>query len=529
MRRLLLVLAMAMVATLIPAGSSLATDREIAWGECPPPPEGVFRDPRLQCATLQVPLDYRRPHGKTIDVEISRIVTSQPGQRRGILLSNPGGPGGPGLDMPSALAVVLPAEVLAQYDLIGFDPRGIGQSTPVTCDIPVDTAATELILPYPAADGSIDRNVQFARETARDCRSESGDVVPYITTANTARDMDRIRAALGERRLSYFGVSYGTYLGAVYTSLYPERSDRIVLDSAVDPRLWSRLWPTWSQAVALRFPDIATWVAERNDTYGLGDTAGEVTERYLDIAEDLDRDPFEILEGLLLTGNLFREITRSALYDDESFPELADVWVAAANREPLDSPEAAAFAMAAARAPSAAVDVPPDNSIAALYSIVCGDAAWPRNPNLYARQVRADRRAWPLTAGMPVNIWPCAFWQRPIERLVRVTDDGPRNVLILQNERDPATSLASALGLRDALDDRAAMVTLDAGSHGVYGLSPCVNEVADTFLATGVLPDRDQSCPAPAPQPGAARATAAPQRIVPAWPLGTRHPADDTG
>jgi pimeloyl-ACP methyl ester carboxylesterase len=517
-----LAVVVAIVATLVPAGTGHAAGPDaagavdLAWGPCPPPPEGAVRDPRQRCATLAVPLDHRRPRGRTIDVEISRIVTSEPGRRRGILLSNPGGPGGSGLDLPSALAAVLPVEVLARYDLIGFDPRGIGHSTPVTCDLPADTP-TDLLLPYPTPDGSIDRNVRFARDTARRCIAESGDVLPYITTANTARDMDRIRAALGERRLSFYGLSYGSYLGAVYTSLYPGRSDRIVLDSAVDPRLWSRFWPTWSEAVALRFPDAAAWVADRDDVYGLGGTAADVTAWYLDAAAELDRDPYEVVEGLVLTGNLFREITRGALYSDAAFPDLADLWVAVANRAPMATPDAA---VAAARAPAVASGVPPDNSIAALYGIVCGDDAWPRTPRLYARQVRADRRAWPLTAGMPDNIWPCAFWKRPVERTVRVDEDGPRNVLILQNERDPATSLASALGLRQVLGDRAAMVTLDHGNHMAYGLSPCVDAITHAFLASGDLPARDRSCPAPDGPAATARAGPEPQRIIPAWPLG---------
>ncbi|MGI5290233.1 hypothetical protein ACQEVF_43790 [Nonomuraea polychroma] len=127
------------------------------WGECTMPPQpGIERDPRQQCATLKVPLDYRAPRGRTIEITISRIATAQPGTRRGILLSNPGGPGDQGLDLPSALATVLPPEVLDQYDLIGFDPRGTGHSTPVTCGIDPATPRSH-VLPYPAPDGGIQR------------------------------------------------------------------------------------------------------------------------------------------------------------------------------------------------------------------------------------------------------------------------------------------------------------------------------------------------------------------------------------
>jgi pimeloyl-ACP methyl ester carboxylesterase len=484
------------------AAGTTATPR---WGICPPPAPGSFpRDPRTECAALAVPLDYRKPHGRQITVTISRIRTAQPGLRRGILLSNPGGPGGPGLDLPGYLASALPAEVLARYDLIGFDPRGVGNSTPITCGIAADTPV-DLILPYPAPDGSIDRNVAFARSTARSCAARSGDLLPYITTANTARDMDRIRAALGERKMSYLGYSYGTYLGAVYTSLFPQRSDRIILDSAVDPKLvWYGVWSQFSTAVALRLPDFAAWAAERDDVYGLGATPQAVTRTYFTTAAKLDRDPV-VLPDLVINGNVFRELTRSALYDDRNFPVLAQNWQA----------------LSAATAPAAlAAALPPDNSVAVLWAIACDDVAWPRDMSMYARNSATDRRRFPITAGMPPNVWPCASWPyRPIEHPVAVTGNGPRNVLVMQNLRDPATGWQSGYGLRKALAGRAAMVTQDAGGHGVYAIrsGPCASGIATTFLVTGVLPGDDRFCPGPSPDDVSLTATAP---TVPIGPLG---------
>jgi pimeloyl-ACP methyl ester carboxylesterase len=462
MRRHLLVLAAVagLIAPFVAAAGSASAEQAatgpaaLTWGGCPPAPPDIERDPRTQCATLRVPLDYREPAGRKISIEVSRIPTAKPGLRRGVLFANPGGPGGTGLDYTSRLLSFMPAEVtdrfdLIGFDLIGFDPRGIGYSTPVTCGIP-DDVAVDLVTPYPAPDGSISRNLAFGRKTAADCARLSGDLLPYITTANTARDMDRIRAALGEPKLSYLGYSYGTYLGAVYTSLFPQRSDRILLDSAVDPKLvWYDMWRTMGVGMALRLPDFTEWAAARDATYHLGATQAAVTRTYYNLAARLDRTPVTLPDGFAFNGNVLREFTRSDLYGDILFPELAG------GRQYLLNPSGP---------PPAAFDdtrqptlpgVPSDNGTAALYSVVCDDAAWPRSVETFERNVAIGRRAFPAGAGMPDNAWPCAFWAtRPVEPPVKVTDRGPRDVLILQNLRDPATPWVAGHGLRESLGQR---------------------------------------------------------------------------
>ncbi|MCA2175715.1 alpha/beta hydrolase [Nonomuraea glycinis] len=513
--RLTAFIAAAMMATVAagspaPAGPRIgAPEPAVAeapvWGECPPAEPGVSRDPRQRCGTLRVPLDYRAPRGRSIEIAISRIGTAKSGSRRGILLSNPGGPGRSGLDMPSRLAARLPAKVLEQYDLIGFDPRGVGHSTPVTCGLD-PTALTTLLMPYPAPGGGIERNLTFARDTAAACAEHSGDLLPFITTANTVRDMDRIRAALGERKLSYFGISYGTYLGTVYISLFPERGDRIVLDSAVDPGLvWRGMWRTWNESVATRLPDFLRFAAERDSVYRLGATPQEVRRTYDRMTTALDERPLSDPSGPVLDGNLLREITRGFLNHDDAFPLLAELWqgLEAVPSEPAADTDILARLnqlLSAGGTSAVAAEVSADNVFAAMYAVVCGDVAWPRDVALYARQVAADQRAWPATAGMPSNLWPCVAWPtRPVEPPVKVTGHGPRNVLILQNTRDPATPLVSARGLRAVLDRRAAMITVDQGGHGVVGLGSCADKAMNTFLATGALPGRDRFCPAPSP------------------------------
>lgn len=484
-----------------------ASTSEPVWTQCTP-----VVDPRQECATLSVPMDYRRPHGQQITIAVSRIRASDATLRRGILLLNPGGPGGSGLYLPSFLAQSLPAEVTARYDLVGFDPRGVGRSTPITCNIPEDVAV-DLVLPYPDASGSIEQNVRFARATAAGCAAGTGALLPHITTANTARDMDSIRAALGERKASYLGYSYGSYLGAVFISLFPQRTDRVILDSAINPEnIWYGVWRGFSLGTALRLPDFTAWAARRNDVYGLGDTSQAVRATFDRMAAALDREPIPT-PGLLINGNVLREFTRSFLYDDRNFPDLALIW------QELNSVTTPADLGARLRA----LEIPFDNQIAVLYSIACNDIQWSNDIAMYARNVRRDRLTFPVTAGMPANLWPCAFWpHRPVEPPVKVTDRGPRNVLILQNLRDPATPWIGGVGMRKALGQRASFVSVDAGGHGIYGIrsGPCTDAIATTFLVTGVLPDRDRFCVGPSPEEiGLATTTAA---RIPFWPLGIR-------
>ncbi|NEE52987.1 alpha/beta hydrolase, partial [Streptomyces sp. SID8455] len=150
----------------------------------------------FQCATIKVPLDYRAPGGKRIELAISRISSTGPGKRHGVLLSNPGGPGGQGIYMPLALQEELPEAALREYDLIGFDPRGVGRSTPVTCDLTPEEE--NWLRPYKKE--TFTKDVAWARKVADKCREKSGAVLPHITTRNTARDVDLLRAVLGEKK-----------------------------------------------------------------------------------------------------------------------------------------------------------------------------------------------------------------------------------------------------------------------------------------------------------------------------------------
>ncbi|WP_158888158.1 alpha/beta hydrolase [Amycolatopsis anabasis] len=301
--------------------------------------------------------------------------------------------------------------------------------------------------------------------------------------------MDQIRKALGEQRISYYGTSYGTYLGPVYARLFPGRGDRFLLDSAADPKMiWREQFRNWGLGTELRFPDFGKWAAARHGVYQLGRTADEVRGKYFELASALDAAP---VGGV--NGDMFRQLTRSKLYSDHEFPALAQLW--------QDLGRSGATAPGAAVATAASPPVPDDNFIAAHLAVTCGDVSWPRSLAHYQRAVRIDRQRFPMVGGMTANITPRARWPlAPREKPTEITGDGPENLLILQNLRDPATIYTGGVHLRQLLGDRTKLVSIDQGGHVVYpGNNTCADDLATRFLVDGVVPIRDRFCSAETP------------------------------
>ncbi|MEV5961261.1 alpha/beta hydrolase [Kribbella sp. NPDC051952] len=482
----------ALAAALVPAASQAESQEpssSIQWDKCPPEISPVPIPDGMQCGTLKVPLDYRAPNGRMIDIAVSRLPSKKPEKRRGILLTNPGGPS-PGQNYPAFLvATGLPQSVLNSYDVIGMDPRGMGKSTPVSCDL---TPAQQLlgnIPPYARNAADVTKRAAEVKQIAKQCAaSKTAWMLPHVSAANTARDMDRIRVALGESKISYDGASWGTYLGAVYTTLFPERSDRIVLDSNMGPGGWD--YPSdrlFGRGFADRFPDFAEFAAANHREYGLGRTPAQVTVKYHELAARLDKKPVTAPDGTKIDGTVFRLTTFGMLYGPTQLPVLAEGWKALdANQPPPPLPVGG--------------DMDPNNLISARYYMICNDSRWPTSVGTYQRGVAVDRIRYPMFGAAGANIQPCAFWPDPTEPPVRVTDDGPSNVLMVQNLRDPATPLAGARQLRQAFGGRATMVTADQGGHGVYplGKNRCASHAVTAFLTTGERPERDYNCSADA-------------------------------
>ncbi|MEU2684914.1 alpha/beta hydrolase [Streptomyces hygroscopicus] len=471
-----------------------------------------------QCATIKVPLDYRAPQGKRITMAISRIKSTAPDKRHGVLFFNPGGPGGPGLDMPLYMKDTLPKAARQTYDLIGFDPRGVGRSSPVTCDL--EPEEENWLRPYKEA--TFDKDVAWARDVARKCRAASGDTLRHITTRNTARDMDLLRAVLGEKKISYFGYSYGTYLGSVYTQLFPARADRVVLDSAVDPaRAWRGMIQWWAEGAEPAFDRWTEWAAARSAQYGLGDTPKKVDRTFWDLVRQADEKPIEI-DGQAYTGDDVRSMMRGAVFSVKSGTELVVELKKAAAGEPASAKKFPAPAGTARLAADS--DVPLDNSTASFWAVVCNDnsAAWSRDPESYRRDAIADKGRYPLFGDFASNVKPCAFWDRSVEPAT-VVNNKVRS-LVVQNEWDPQTPLPSGQALHTDLKGSKMLTVLGGEGHGVYPSgNACTDGKVTDYLATGKLPAKDVTCRA---TPGA-DADARKDRkrdVLPGAPLPQRSP-----
>ncbi|MFK4066613.1 alpha/beta fold hydrolase [Streptomyces sp. NPDC029674] len=267
---LLAVLGLGGSLTAVPAAAEEPGTPRVKWGQCPDDVVAEAAPTELQCATVPVPLDYADPEGEQIGLTVSRLAAADPDKRRGVLMLNPGGPGGSGLAL-SALLVAqgLPSGVTDRYDLIGMDTRGIGHSTPAGCGFTTGSPYYSNIPPYAVDDAAVTAQAKVAEQAAEQCADNDDGMLRHLTTANTARDLDRIRAALDEEKTSYLGYSYGTALGAAYASMFPERADRIVLDSNIgDTHLDRDGLRRYALGMEQTLPDFAKWAARRHDSYG---------------------------------------------------------------------------------------------------------------------------------------------------------------------------------------------------------------------------------------------------------------------
>ncbi|UPT46791.1 MULTISPECIES: alpha/beta hydrolase [Streptomyces] len=488
---LLAVLGLGASLTTVPAAAEEAKAPQVKWGQCPDDVVAEAAPTVLQCATVPVPLDYAEPEGEQIDLTVSRLAATNPDKRRGVLMLNPGGPGGSGLAL-SALLVAqgLPGSVTDRYDLIGMDTRGIGHSTPVSCGFTTDSPYYSNVPPYAVDDAAVTAQAKVAEQAAKQCADNDDDGrLRHLTTANTARDLDRIRAALGEEKTSYLGYSYGTALGAAYASMFPERSDRLVLDSNIgDTHLDRDGMRRFALGMEQTLPDFAKWAARRHDSYGLGHTPGQVRASYLTIAGRLDKAPVAGIDG-----NLFRLLTFGHLFKQTQYPTLAQTW-----QTLLEGDETAARGLTATSDEAAETGLSPtDNALTVFLAVTCNDVEWPEDVSTYRQGVTEDRERYPLYGAATANITPCAFWPyAPAEPPVEVGTEGPRNVLLLQNRRDASTPHLGGKMLREKFGDRARLISVDDSGHGVYALgkNSCALNTTTRYLVAGEMPTKDTYC-----------------------------------
>ncbi|MCB5169200.1 alpha/beta hydrolase [Streptomyces bambusae] len=487
--------------TSLPAGAAGAAGSgkaaPLAWQKC-----ATSRYPTLQCASLQVPLDHARPDGRQITLALTRVPHTAK-KSQGPLLVNPGGPGGSGRSLAGFVASALPKALAAQYDVIGFDPRGVGKSEPaLNCGQGHFAPVRPDSVPHSWAEERA--NIDRVRGFAESCATQHADVLPYVDTVSAARDLDLVRGALGAPQVSYFGYSYGTYLGAVYAKLFPARVKRMVLDSVVDPGgVWYEDNLAQDLAFDARHKAFLAWVAKHDATYGLGADPEEVERLWYRMRESL-RDapaggkvgPAE-LEDTYLPGGYFNGY----------WPQLAEAFAAYAAKQDTQP-------LVAAYERFGAVDPAAGNSYSVYSAVQCRDAGWPQDWQTWRRDM------WTTHAKAPFMTWnnawynaPCAFWKTGPLQAPDVANTEAPPALLFQATEDAATPFEGAEAMRAKLAGSALVVEEGGGNHGVsLSGNTCLDRHLTDYLTTGALPSGGTaSCPAqPEPKPLPATRAAAP-------------------
>ncbi|MFI2200443.1 alpha/beta hydrolase [Streptomyces sp. NPDC020192] len=476
------------------AGDPLARyhHQHLHWKSCRLGPDDTtgkeLEQAGARCADVTVPLDYARPDGRTITVAISRIRATDTAHRIGALLLNSGGPGGQTIGDPPWVRTAM-KEAAARYDVVGVDPRFVGRSTELDCRWPTGS----MIRGAGTGRAGFDRMVAFSADLAHRCRTHAGDLLPYATTRNTARDMDVIRAALGERRISYLGYSYGTYLGQVYATMFPGRTDRVVLDGVVDPgRYGPRLLRSTEEANRNALRDWAEWAAAHDTTYGLGRTRSAVLATVNAVRSAAARQPLR-LGGHRVDEHALPVVVFNGLSQDNpsAYGDLAravaDLRRAAGGRAVTPSPWLAGSLDFLLTGHDSTYG-------SAQTAILCGDVAAPRDPETYWRDLRRAGSRDRLFAPVADDINPCAFWEPPRERPTTIRGDLP--ALLVNATGDPRTTYRGAETVHRNWPSSRLVTLRGADQHAVYGVfgSSCVDATVNAYLTTGRPPAGDVTC-----------------------------------
>jgi pimeloyl-ACP methyl ester carboxylesterase len=460
---------------------AIAAPPAIVWSGCP-------TNPGLQCGTVSVPVDYWNPGGPTLTLAVSRAPALDPADPDGALVFNPGGPGESGNQILPVILGLLPSAVRRDFDVVSFDPRGTGASDPLRCG--TSPSAATSVLPVPAAPGQPLPGAAVFSAMAQACTTREASLEPFLNTANTARDMDRIRQALGLSTISFYGMSYGTVLGAVYADLFPHRVGAMVLDGAVDvnaslTQQAAQEAPAAERSVLHLF---ATCVQKAPCPLG-----NDPASFFRSLATSLSRHPlpapgsgdtYPVTVGDLDTATLF------AVSVQQFTPEYYAALIAAdhGNGAPLRT-----------LALEFATDIDGAPLVDPQWAITCNDAAVHPDALTAGTQARAIAARFPLIGAYTVTytMGGCVSW--PTARQP-VTDLHPRStppVLVIGNTGDPNTPIIGARHLA-AIFPSASQLTWNGWGHTwlLSGSSDaCMQRFVTTYLTGGGLPPDGTVCP----------------------------------
>jgi pimeloyl-ACP methyl ester carboxylesterase len=480
-----------------PAGSSAVTPA----GPAPTTMTGYYAqrlnwqscEKYFECARLYVPFDYSRPAGPRFSLPVIKLPAAQPAARVGALVINPGGPGGSGVGYAlGARSGEFTQDALNRFDIVGFDPRGVGGSLPaVHCMTGPQLDTYFATNAEPANAAQLATLVSESKLYATECARNAAGLLPHMGTVNAAKDMDVLRAALGERALTYLGKSYGTYLGASYAQQFPSKVRALVLDGAVDPKA-SGLQLDVTQAAGFEsaFGQFAAWCAGQQGC-PLGTSPGGAVTKVAGLLSAATTHPLSNLLGggqpangaMLMTG------IESALYERAAWPLLKSSLSGAFNGDGTILVELADSLLE--RNPNGTYS----NLADAELSVDCVDRVWPRTVSAFAAAAAVAAKAAPLF-GMS-NVWgslPCAYWPvKPAALSIRAT--GARPILVVGDLHDPATPYQWAVNLSRDLASGVLLGWNGEGHTSYFQGSSCVDNTVDSYLISLHVPRSGAVCP----------------------------------
>ncbi|MFD7078753.1 alpha/beta hydrolase [Streptomyces sp. NPDC059918] len=478
----------------------------LSWGPCDGADPGDPGD-GFECATARVPLDYREPTGRTLPLAVTRRLAADRAHRTGVLVLHPGGPGNSGVDFARDSYEALPASLRDAFDVVGYDMRGVGRSGQVECWNDDEYAAAVDAARGVPAPGALRTAVRQGLDFAEACGERSADLVPFIGTGSNAKDLDLLREALGEEALSFYGRSFGSYVGTVYAARFPRRVRAMVLDGAYDPRRYADVPYAYDagQFLALdaavgRFLD---WCARNAAACGFGE--GRPRQAFEELKRSLDADPVITASGRPATGyTLAYRLMFNINSGKEVWPYLGEALRAAQEHRSsflLSPPSPASF-----------------DFLNVNLAVECADRVYPAGRLLLGAAVSAQVAATPLL-GPPIGLGPptydhnhapaCAQW--PAERPSRYEGSyraaGSAPILVLGTTGDPDTPYRDAVALAGTLES-GRLLTFAGEGHTAYNRSPCVSALTTAYLATLALPARGTVCADETPPEPLARRTA---------------------
>lgn len=454
--------------------------QQVTWTDCG----------NAECAKVLVPMDYATPDGDTVELAVARVKAT--GDRIGSLLVNPGGPGGSGFDYAKAADVIVSPEILAAYDIVGFDPRGVGKSDPVECL--TDAEQDELLELDGTPDSPAEEQVivDASRAIAEKCQAKGGELIHHMGTVNAARDMDIVRAVVGDPALSYLGASYGSNLGAVYAELFPERVGRMVLDGAL-PASLDLVEITEGQSLGLEeaFQDFARDCSEHDDCPFRG-SPQEVADALRAYLASLDADPVKVGDRVVNEAVASYAILSYLYFPSTDYPVLREALADLVN----DGDGAMLLTILDERQSRSPDGEYLDNSTDAFYAVTCADTT----DTVSVDQARQFAKEWAnqaptFGAGLAWGLVSCTDWPAQEEAPVtRTRAAGSAPILVVSTTRDPATPYPWGVLLADELEN-GHLLTWDAANHTAYRSgSDCIDTAVDDYLLRGTLPAKDTIC-----------------------------------